>query len=634
MRPFTRTIIELFDGKRRYLIPLYQRQYAWKVTPQLELLWEDIDRAARRLEHAGQLPAPHFMGAIVISQIQTFGRQVQAFEVIDGQQRLTTFQLLLAAFRDVATSLSAEYSAEITKYLFNDGVMEHADVEKYKLWPSLTDRRSFIHLVDPDGDLSNSIPMPEDEQGVVRPATAAHAFFRERILEHVQVNGEFDPFRLEKLFEAFRQGLAVVSIELEGGDDAQTIFETLNSRGVDLTASDLMRNFIFQRAKGLGQTDGSLNVDKLYADYWLPLDRWFWREGDTRGRQTRARLDWLLVDHLAMMQADVVSVEQLFEAYRKWILEEEPFTSVEAELKAIKRSADVYRLIAEQSDQSALGRFGRVAKAFDVSTAMPLALYLATCGDFPGAKLDQALQLIESYIVRRDICALPTGNYNRFFVDVIAKMRSDKGDPLRRLRRLLSASQADAMRWPNDTDWKSAWMGRDQYKGSRQARLRYIFEAVEHCKRANESEVVAIKSDLTIEHIMPQKWQENWPVPGFDHVPDDELNSDRFTRELEREQSINKMGNLTLLTHKLNAKVSNGAFSVKLPAVRAHAALTLNRELHAYTEWNEETIKERGENLFRTAVDIWRGPMSKEEIEEFEAATDTEPSEEVQAASA
>jgi uncharacterized protein with ParB-like and HNH nuclease domain len=121
VRPFTRTIIDLFDGKRRYLIPLYQRQYAWKVSPQLELLWLDIDRSVKRLEETGTFHAPHFMGAIVIAQVKTFGKQVQAFEVIDGQQRLTTFQLLLAAFRDVANDLSPEYAAEISKYLLNDG---------------------------------------------------------------------------------------------------------------------------------------------------------------------------------------------------------------------------------------------------------------------------------------------------------------------------------------------------------------------------------------------------------------------------------------------------------------------------------------------------------------------------------
>ncbi len=306
MRPFTRSIIELFDGKRRYLIPLYQRQYAWKVSPQLELLWEDVERAAKRLREEGKLSSPHFMGAIVLSQIKTYGKEVQAFEVIDGQQRLTTFQLLLSALRDVAGSLSPEYAAEVSKYLINDGVMETPSIERFKLWPSLTDRFSFITIIDPDAEHISSWKTPEDEQGVVRPSVAAYSFFKARIEDHVITDGEFDPFRMEKLFEALRSGLAAVSIELESGDDAQTIFETLNSRGVDLSASDLMRNFIFQRAKGLGQTHGQLKVDDLYQKYWLPLDGWFWREGETRGRQTGPRQDWLLVDHLAMMQADLV----------------------------------------------------------------------------------------------------------------------------------------------------------------------------------------------------------------------------------------------------------------------------------------------------------------------------------------
>ncbi|RVB19717.1 DUF262 domain-containing protein, partial [Mesorhizobium sp. M7A.F.Ca.CA.002.10.1.1] len=179
MRPFTRSIIELFDGKRRYLIPLYQRQYAWKVTPQLELLWEDIQRAAAKLEAEGVLSAPHFMGAIVISQVKTFGKQVQAFEVIDGQQRLTTFQLLLTALRDVAACHSPEYADEVAKYIFNDGVMEQPEVERFKLWPSLTDRASFIGVVDAEDKSDAATFRLDDEQGVVRPSVAAHAFFKD-----------------------------------------------------------------------------------------------------------------------------------------------------------------------------------------------------------------------------------------------------------------------------------------------------------------------------------------------------------------------------------------------------------------------------------------------------------------------
>jgi uncharacterized protein with ParB-like and HNH nuclease domain len=610
MRPYTRSIIELFDGKKRYLIPLYQRQYAWSVKPQLELLWEDIERAIERLAIDRQTATPHFMGAIVIAQIKTFGKQVQAFEVIDGQQRLTTFQILLAALRDVANSHGSDYGQEINTLLFNDGVMETAEVERFKLWPTLTDRRAFVHMVDPAVDLASIGPAADDEEGVVRSATAAHAWFKAKIEDHVTVHGVFDPFRMEKLFEALRDGLAAVSIELEGGDDPQTIFETLNSRGVDLSAGDLMRNFIFQRANGLGQEAGSLNVDKLYAEHWAPLDRWFWRVQDTRGRQSKHRLDWLLVDHLSMKQAEAVSVDALFESYRRWILNEVPFSSVEAELISISRSAGVHRCLSEQRVDDPLGRFGRFAKAFDVSTAMPLVLYLATDGKY-GDDLVSALAIIESFILRRDICGLTTKNYNKLFVDILSKVRRSSLPTLTALDVHLSLGDSDINRWPSDSEWKMAWLSRDQYRGSRQPRLRYLLEAIEKGKRTALSEEIEIKSELTVEHIMPQAWRSHWPTAGFDHVPEGEVDGDQEARELRRDQAINKLGNLTLLTHSLNATVSNGPFSVKMPAVRAHASLALNRELQAFELWDEEAIVKRGTALFDIAGKLWRPPMEK-----------------------
>ncbi len=304
MRPFKKTIIEIFDGKRRYLIPHYQRQYSWRVNPQLELLWKDISVAADKLEVSqGAELFPHFMGAIVISQLKTFGKQLMAFEVIDGQQRITTFQIILSALHMVIKNESPAYASEVAKFVFNEGIMEDPSVERYKLWPSRIDRATFIGLIDPDALILTKIRDDEDIKGFTRPALDAHAFFEKRITERIFNDGKLDEFRLEKLFEALKDKLAVVSIELEGGDDPQTIFETLNSRGEPLTASDLMRNFIFQRAVGLGQKEGNLITDELYEEHWLPLDRSYWRVPESRGRQLKPRLDWMLVDLLSSKQA-------------------------------------------------------------------------------------------------------------------------------------------------------------------------------------------------------------------------------------------------------------------------------------------------------------------------------------------
>lgn len=604
MKPFTRSIVDLFDGKKRYLIPLYQRQYAWPIA-QLELLWEDIERAVDRINTDRATLTPHFMGAIVISQIKTFGKQVQAYEIIDGQQRLTTFQILLSALRDVGNEFGSAYGAEIQDYLLNSGVMDNPQVERYKLWPSLTDRRAFVALVEPAADLSDFEAVPTDEVGYVRRSTEAYTYFSRRIREHVLHNGsEYQEHRLEGLFEALKEGLAVVSIELESGDDPQTIFETLNSRGVELTPGDLMRNFIFQRAKGMGQIAGSLNIDKLYAAHWLPLDGSFWQAQASRGRLFRSRLVWLLNDHLSMHLADLVSVDGLFDVYRKWILTRQPFASTEEELKSISATAAVERRLFEQSNDDVLGQFGKFAEAFDVSTAMPLVIYLAK--EIPGdTALADALESLKSYILRRDVCGLTTKNYNRFFVGTIDRLRTAEGDIGSNLREYLSGRTSDIDRWPDDTEFGSGWLGRDQYKSARQPRLRLIFEGIERRKRSLLNEEIEIRSALTIEHIMPQSWHDNWPILQIST----EANSTAILdAELARTMCINKMGNLTLLTHNLNASVSNGPFDVKLPGVRAHSSLALNRELIDYHVWDEAAVAKRGMALFEVARTVWLAP--------------------------
>ena len=614
MKPYTRSILELFDGKKRFLVPLYQRQYAWNVKPQLNLLWEDVERSIDRLMTDRASLTPHFMGAMVIAQIKTFGKQVQAFEVIDGQQRLTTFQLLLSAIRDVATVAGSKYADEAEKYLLNDGIMENAGTERFKLWPSLTDRRSFVAIVDCAADLDAIGPRPVDEDGLVRHSVAAHAYFKEVVTKHVMHDGTFDEYRFETLFEALKDGLAVVSIELEGGDDPQTIFETLNSRRLDLTPGDLMRNFIFQRAKGLGQTgDGSLVVDKLYEKHWLPLDRLFWSEIDSRGRQSRKRLDWMLTDHLAMQIGDLVSVESLFENYRRWILDATPFPTVAAELESITATALVEKRLFEKKRGDPLGDFGRFANAFDVSTAMPLVIYLATEAQV-GDRLRLGLNVLESFILRRDICALNIKNYNKLFVGLIARLRAAQGCKVDALIADLSGRASEIDRWPDNHEWRQGWIGRDQYKASRQPRLRYLLEAIEMQKRSALSEDIEIKSELTVEHIMPQVWEKHWPIPGFDHLNDEDQDPEHIARTAERHATINKLGNLTLLTHSLNATLSNGHFSVKMPAVRAHASLALNRELNAYNHWNEQTIAERADALFQVACKIWISPTREKPL--------------------
>jgi hypothetical protein len=608
VKPYTRSIIELFDGKKRFLVPLYQRHYAWSAESQIPLLWEDIERIATRIDEDRMSVVPHFMGAMVVGQIKTYGKQVQAFEVIDGQQRLTTFQIVLAALRDVAAEEGSKYALELQKYLLNDGVMEHPEIEQFKLWPALMDRRAFISIMAPDATIDNILPKYPDD-GFVKKAVLAHEYLKDVVRKYVTVDGKFDEHRFETIFEALKEGLAIVSIELEGGDDPQTIFETLNSRGVELSPGDLMRNFIFQRAKGMGQLGGSLSVDKLYEQHWLPLDRPFWTQVASRGRQSRPRLDWLLTDHLSMNIGSLVSIERLYDSYRRWILNERPFPTVIPELEGISASAQVEERLFEQGKNDPLGDFGRFAHAFDVSTVMPLVLYLATEADLR-EQLPAALSILKSYILRRDICRLTTKNYNKLFVGLIPKLRETSIGQVEFLIANLSERDSDIDRWPDNDEWREAWMDRDQYSGSRRNRLNYIFEIVESELRSVRNEEIEIKSALTIEHIMPQKWQDNWPLPGYEEAEAvDEFDMEYRAKMLGRNRVVNTLGNLTLLTQTLNSSVSNGPYATKMPAIRAHSSLALNRDLNSWNHWDEETIQQRGEILFKTAKETWAGPV-------------------------
>jgi uncharacterized protein with ParB-like and HNH nuclease domain len=168
-----------------------------------------------------------------------------------------------------------------------------------------------VELVDPTVDTDGmSFDLDEDDMAGEK-VEEAYDFFLGRVQSHIFKDGKFDEVKTAHLLEALKDYLAVVVIELEDGDDPQTIFETLNSRGVDLTQSDLIRNLIFQRAAALVMEGGDLISEKLYAKYWLPLDRAFWSVSDSRGRQTLPRLDWMLSDYLSMQRLRIVSTTHL-----------------------------------------------------------------------------------------------------------------------------------------------------------------------------------------------------------------------------------------------------------------------------------------------------------------------------------
>nr|WP_279330613.1 HNH endonuclease family protein [Sphingomonas oleivorans] len=167
---------------------------------------------------------------------------------------------------------------------------------------------------------------------------------------------------------------------------------------------------------------------------------------------------------------------------------------------------------------------------------------------------------------------------------------------------------ADLDRWPDDTEWRHHWIMREQYRNARQPRLRYIFEAIESAKQTPLNENIVIRSALTIEHIMPQKWHATWPLPGMEGVSEADYPPELANLVRARNSAVNAIGNLTLMTLALNLTISNGPFSVKMPAIKANTALALSRDLGGFDYWDEAAIQDRGDALFEVARTIWGAP--------------------------
>ncbi len=615
MKPFSRSVIELFDGKKRYVIPMFQRQYVWSEKKQLPRLWEDIrGKTEQRLANKSMMP--HFLGAAVIAQIKTFGNEVQAYDVIDGQQRLTTFQILLTAFRDVAASKGSEYADELTKYIVNDGIMKDKAVERFKLWPTQVDRPQIKALAD-CGSLAavrakEAEELGERKTGVKPIMIAAYGYFYDRISGFLD-----EPFgestheeRIQALFQSLKNDLALVSIELEGDDDPQVIFETLNGFNEPLLPTDLMRNFIFQRAYREERGDEDKTPEQLYDQYWLPFDQHFWKREEKQGRLKRPRIDIFFQHFLAMKRGSEINVGRLYHEYRDWILNQKPYGRIEEELKDAEKFATVYRKLLTPDTASDLSDFAAMLNVFDVKTISPVILFLCGEAELSGVQLQRALTMLESYLIRRGVCGLTTKNYNHYFLQLVQALRGEE-DVVGALAQQLREADAPATLWPDDAMFGSAWLSRPLYLELPSIRLQYIMKRIEQAKRVAKSEQVTIHSALTVEHVMPVAWWTHWPLQDCRMAKSstdrmlDGLNGVVDEAATARDKVVHTIGNLTMLTRPMNSTLQNAAYADKRPEILKHSALSLNREFHDFDVWDEGAIDRRARALFGVAMKIW-----------------------------
>lgn len=606
---------DLFDGKVQFEIPSFQRPYVWNEEDQWAPLWADIKRVALRVMVAADDTdaldgvSAHFLGAVVLKEISAHVGDVARHAVIDGQQRMTTLQILLDAAHAAVADLGYEEEAEaIEELIINSGKRFAGTKNRFKLWPSRADRAAFESVMDDD-----ATPVPEHR------ITEAHTFFAGEVRRWVVDGADegdtpvgTEAQRATALTEVLQLRLRLVAINLGLPDDDQLIFETLNDRGTPLLAADLIKNWVFQRGDDLGaDTEDWADV------HWAELDEDWWREEISQGRYMRSRVDIFLQYWLTMRMKDEIASDGVFRRFREHALQcMATSATAGAFLQEMRRDADTFRSFAQLDADTPAGRFyARVVEAFELAATTPLLLWMLSENHrVLDAQVEIGLSALESWVMRRTLLRMTMKDVNKLMVATLVMLESrpveEAGDAV---RNFLAQQTADARVWPADADMLSSLPTMRLYGNIRQSRLRVVFSAIEKQLRTERHEDVALPTKLEIEHVMPRSWRAHWdtdpPLP-----PDDAL---------ARSKRVDSLGNLTLVTQKLNGSLSHRPWTDHEAADTApkgkeagvgkrsllgqYSLLVLNKALvdgHPRV-WTDEDIGQRSREMTERLCTVW-----------------------------
>ena len=610
---------EILKPERRYIIPTFQRDYEWTLDGQWRLLFEDLESTADRLldarasqsessvvlKNKEQNVTPHFLGAIVCASLPFATGGVALRSVIDGQQRLTTIQLLVRGLLDVLQEAGSDRRKSVRRMLFNPDDVVDSPEEVHKLWPRRRDREVWPTAM---GDAVPAYAGSKDHLYL-----RARRYFAEAVRESVRSDaGEPDSERLQALADALSSLFKLVVIDLEENDDAQVIFEVLNGRQTPLAAIDLVKNLLFLRGE-LADED----VDRLYETYWAGFDDDWWKAVVGRGHAARGRRDVLLSVWLTGVSGVEANVSHLYREAREY-LNGPGAPDTEHVLRELSDYAKAYRAIygAEAVDPRLRTSYDRLNE-FEITTAVPLLAWLRIASPEVISLDDEvrAVRAVESWAMRRSYVGWQTRGYGTHLTRVLraAKNASNAGKNVG--DAVVDALQDGALAWPSDGEVREAFRTRSFYNGVAQYRIRALFRAIDDLLRSedpHEPPAAIGFDDLQIEHVLPRSWMTHWPLIGFDGTPVDPDAGDAASvqRVLERRQALDRLGNLTLVTQAFNLDVSNLGWSAKRPEFAKQSALVINKGIAAVDDWTESEIDARCVFLAAVATRVWLDPVA------------------------
>lgn len=552
MQAINRRLTEIIDGnKQQFIIPVFQRDYSW-TTEECRQMWDDILRASRS-------EGGHFIGSIVYVEAGTVGVAFQSWLVIDGQQRLASLTLLLAALRDHIDETGwsgtedSPTADRINAYFLKNA---HQTGERgYKLVLRRSDDATLRTLVD-------GKPLCERHS---EPIVEAYEYFKGRL---------HDPgCDLDAIYRGINQ-LHVVDVKLERRfDNPQLVFESMNSTGVDLTQSDLVRNYLLM---GLDEAEQT----RLYDEYWRRIEKIFkdWSEA----------FDSFLRDYIALRNksTQMMRLDRVYEEFKAfWRPDGE--TELETLLQDMTRVARFYasfRGLAPVQPEWLANAMGNMRKLGTTPGILVMRLYdnhernLLSQEEFI-----RAVELIESYILRRDVLGLSARNY----WSVFARVARDSELRFESFRVAVALLQGNN-RFPSDEEFRRTLEERDLYA---LRNCKHILDRLENAGQREPSPV----DNYSIEHIMPQGIAE---VDEWKRMLGDDW------QKIHHEW-VHRLGNLTLTAY--NSRYSNGPFEDKkaMEGGFGQSAVRLNGHVRNQDKWTAAQMSERSKRLAEHALKIW-----------------------------
>lgn len=570
MKATETTLKELLEGTKQYQVPLYQRTYSWE-KEQHERLWTDLVLLAE--ERQDNLDATHFLGSVVLAPSPSNGPTgVHRFLVVDGQQRLTTLSILLAAIRDhLAATEDPEHRARINEqYLENKWQPEDA---RLKLLPTQADRESYRACIRQTTDA-----------GSVDGIGEAYRYFTGRLSASTS---EESTVAAKALEETVLLGLALVSVTAQKEDNVHRIFESLNNTGLQLSQGDLLRNHLFMRLDG--------KAEAAYADLWLPLQKsltpkqlelLFWLDlvqDDPKARQSNVYSDQ--VGRLGKIEGEQALVDEI------------------ARFRRLGGLLAVILNPEREQDPDVRTRLTRL-KAWGTTTVYPLLLHLMDRrdrADSTSAQIAAAMLSVESFLVRRLLIGRATANINRTLLATTSEVRDDD-DVAEAVHRYLSAGRKY---FASDKEVAASLSTIPFYLNGRSPQRKLVLQWIEESYGSKEP---VDPAQLTIEHVMPRTATDAW--------------RDELATELGEGESFEEvhqglqhtLGNLTLTGY--NSALSNSPFAVKRKHL-ATSGLRMNQEISAAESWGREAICTRAKNLAERISTIWPQPDRTAQVEEL-----------------